>query len=25
MQVKEPVKGQFYIRRTGAKTAKIIY
>ena len=25
MQVKEPVKGQLYIRRTGAKTAKIIY
>ena len=25
MQVKEPVKGQLYIRRTGAKTAKIVY
>ena len=25
MQVKEPVKGQLYIRRTGAKTAKIAY
>ena len=25
MSVKEPVKGQLYIRRTGAKTAKIIY
>ena len=25
MQVKEPVKGQLYIRRTGTKTAKIAY
>ena len=25
MQVKEPVKGQLYIRCTGAKTAKIVY
>ena len=25
IQVKEPVKGQLYIRRTGAKTAKIVY